>query len=746
MLLDQQIWGNNMKNNLFKLLLIILITCIFTLGLWFVFGNKKEGIKYGLDLQGGFEVLYEVKTINGKPLTKQQLTNTYKTMDRRVNVLGLSEPDISVEGKNRIRIKLAGVKNQDEARRILSKAANLTFRDVNDKLLMNSDVLASPAASVGQDDKGKPAVALKIKNKDQFFKVTTDVSKRKDANMIVIWLDFEEGKDKFQTSAYLCGTEASNCLSAATVSQGFASDVIIQGNFTSEEVNTLVELINSGSLSTKLTEISSKTVDATFGASALSKTLLASLIGIALIVIFMTLYYHLSGFVAGMTLIIYASITFMVFWLVGGVLTLPGIAGAVLGVAMAVDSSIITFERIKDELRSGKNLKLAFSNGTKYSFSAILDGNITALIIALIMFMFGESSIKGFATMLIITTIITMIIMVGITRFLVGQFVKNNYFDHRLNAFIGFNHKRKSAQKDYLIFKKYDLLKPRKLLYMISLIFLATGLSLIFIRGMNLGIDYLGGSSININFKDKISHQELVKDLTFLSIKKPEIENNKNSYFIKTTDTLDKKETYKIADYFKEKYDASTEIGVVSNIVKKDTTINAIKALLLALIAVIIYVSFRFSLNYAIGAIVALAHDIFFMIAIFSIFKLEVSLIFVAALLTIIGYSLNDTIVSFDRIRDNAENKKITSTHQLSEIVNQSIKQIFMRSLFTNLATLIPVICLLLIGADAIFNFNIAIVVGMAVGTYSSIFIANQIWFDLENKKLKKHRKFDQKP
>lgn len=729
-----------MKKNIIKLLFIILITGIFSLGLWFVFGNKKDGIKYGLDLQGGFEVLYQVKTVNGKKLTKQQLTNTYKTMDRRVNVLGLSEPDISVEGKDRIRIKLAGVKNQDEARKILSKAANLSFRDINDKLLMNSDVLASPAASVGQDSQGKPAVALKIKNKDKFFEVTTNISKQKDGNMIVIWLDFEEGKDSFKTSAYACGTEASNCLSAATVSQGFASDVIIQGNFTSEQVTTLVDLINSGSLSTKLTEISSKTVDATFGSNALNKTLLASVIGISLIVLFITLYYHFAGLIAGMTLLIYSSITFMVFWLVGGVLTLPGIAAAVLGVAMAVDSTIITFERIKDELRAGKGLKTAFANGTKYSFSAILDGNVTALIIAVIMFIFGESSIKGFATMLIITTFITMIVMVGITRYLVGLFVKDNYFSDKLNFFIGFNKKSKSAQKDYLIFKKRDFIKPRKLCYAASVLFLVTGLSLVFFRGMNLGIDYLGGSSININAKQNISQKALKSDLKTLGINKVEIENNKTSYYVKTPVTLDKKDTYKVTNYFKDKYNASTEIGVVSNIVKKDTTYNAIKALLLALIAVIVYVSIRFSFNYAIGAIVALSHDIFFMIAVFSIFKLEVSLIFVAALLTIIGYSLNDTIVSFDRIRDNVENKKLTSKEQLVNIVNLSIKQIFMRSLFTNLATLIPVICLLFIGSNVILNFNIAIVVGMAVGTYSSIFIANQIWFDLELKKIKKQK------
>lgn len=728
-----------MKKNIKWFVIILLITSLFAYGLFMLFSDKKNGIKYGLDLQGGFEVLYQVKTVDGKKLTSDQLTTTYKTMDKRTNVLGLSEPDISVEGKDRIRIKLAGVKDQNEAREILSQAANLTFRDINDQLLMNSDVLVSGGASVSTDSQGKPAVALKVKNTTKFFDVTSKVAKYKAGeNMIVIWLDFEEGRDAYKTSGMYCGTNESNCLSAASVTQGFASDVIIQGNFTTEEATSLVELINSGSLSTKLTEISSKTVDATFGADALNKTLIASIVGISLIILFLTLYYHFSGLIAGLILIIYTAITFMLFWLVGAVLTLPGIAGAVLGVAMAVDSTIITLERIKDELRIGRSLKTAFLNGTKFSLSAIIDGNLTTFIIAIIMFSFGESSIKGFATMLIITTIVTMIVMVGINRYLIGIFAKNPYFENKLRFFIGFNKKSKTAKPDYLIFKKLDFIKPRKWYYAASLIILIIGGSLIFYRGMNLGIDYRGGTSINISFKKLITKQALVEDLTKLKIKDYEIETSENSYYLKVPTTFNKQKTYQVNDYFKDKYQANTEIGVVSNVVKKETTFNAIKALLIAIVAVVIYISLRFSTYYAIGAIVALAHDVFFMIAIFSIFGLEVSLIFIAALLTIIGYSLNDTIVSFDRIRDNIKGKKIKDEKTLKDMVNLSIKQIFVRSIFTNMSTLVPVLSLMLLGSKVIWNFNLAILIGMIIGTYSSIFIANQIFFDLEKETIDK--------
>ena len=220
--------------------------------------------------------------------------------------------------------------------------------------------------------------------------------------MIVIWLDFEEGKDSYKQEKDKCGTSGSRCLSAAMVSQGFASDVIIQGNFTLKEVENLVDLINSGSLPTKLEEISSKTVNASFGVDSLNKTVIAGIVGISLIMLFMVSLYKFAGFIASVGLFIYAFLTFLTFWLVGGVLTLPGIAALVIGIGMAVDSTVITFARIKDELKENYPLKDAFVKGNKQSFTSILDSNLTTLLAGIILFIFGESSVKGFATMLIL--------------------------------------------------------------------------------------------------------------------------------------------------------------------------------------------------------------------------------------------------------------------------------------------------------------------------------------------------------
>ena len=263
-------------------------------------------------------------------------------------------------------------------------------------------------------------------------------------NRIVIWLDFDEATDKYANYRTTCGKVDSKdaiasikCLSSATVSEGFADDVIIQGNFEKEEVENLVDLINSGSLTTKLEEISSQVVTASFGEDSLTKTITAGVIGIALIFVLMIAIYRFSGFVASVGMMTYTCVTLFVFWLIGGVLTLPGIAAMIIGIGMAIDANVINFSRIKDELYEGTKLQMAYKNGNQNSFMSIFDSNVTTLLVAIILFIFGESSVKGFATMLIISTLVTMVIMVFLTRWLLGLFVKTGYFDNKLTSFIG---------------------------------------------------------------------------------------------------------------------------------------------------------------------------------------------------------------------------------------------------------------------------------------------------------------------
>lgn len=687
--------------------------------------------KFGLDLQGGFEVLYEVKSIDGGEVTSDMVTNTYKTISKRIDVLGVSEPSIIVEGDNRIRVGLAGITDPTEAREILSKAASLTFRDTSDKLLMTSEVISG--ASLADDQYGKPAVSLSVHDKDKFYEVTKEISEKED-NRIVIWLDYKAGADSFSKTndGAFCGSDASNCLSSATVSQGFADDVIIQGSFTEEEAKKLAELINSGSLPTELEEISSKTVGAEFGEGSLEKTCIAGLVGIGLIMIFMIVIYHFAGLIASIGILIYTFITFLTFWLVGGVLTLPGIAALVIGIGMAIDSCVISFARIKDELSNGSKLNKAYELGNKNAFSSIFDSNITTLIVAVILFILGESSVKGFATMLIISTIVTMLVMVGLTRFLLGLFVKTGKFDNKLNLFIGYKKVKKQ--------KQFNFVKIRKFAYIYLGLLLVVGIVTFATNKLKLGIDFKGGSSITLVSEYDLTEKEIRKDIETLEYNLYEIEVlDDNTVIAKVEETLNKDQVLETEKYFQEKYDAKSEIGVVSNVVKQELVKNAIISLIIAAIGIILYVSLRFKFSYALGGVVALIHDVLLIFVIFSLFKLEVSSIFVAAILSIIGYSINDTIVTFDRIRENIKNKeKLKNKEELEEVINEGLNATLTRSIITTLTTLCPIVCLIIFGSHEIMNFNLALLFGMIAGVLSSIYIACQLFFDLEKKNINK--------
>lgn len=722
------------------------ILLLIVVGIGFLFVPLFKNLKFGLDLQGGFEILYKVKSIDGTKMNKEKLTATYKTLSKRIDSLGVSEPEIILEGDDKIRVKLAGVNNPEEARKQLSTVATLSFRDTNDNLLMTSDVLKAGSAKVSQDSSGNPAVLLSVKDKTKFYEVTNKV-KDYDNNTIVIWLDYNEMTDSYEKEKNACGSSDSNCLSAASVSQGFASDVIIQGNFTEEEVTNLVDLINSGSLPSKLTEVSSKTVGASFGDETLTKTLIAGIIGVVLISAVLIIVYHFAGVISTVSIIIYTFLVFLVFWVIGGVLTLPGIAALVLGIGMAVDANVITFSRIKDELYKGKSLRLAFKSGFKSSFSAIFDSNLTTLIVAIIMFIFGESSIKGFATMLIITVVVTMLTMVLLTRVLLEIFAMSGKFDNKTKFFINVNKEdipnvSMGEEVKKVPFKNVNFLKKKKIFVSISVIIILIGAITIGFCGLNLGIDYRAGSNITISSDKEMVAKELKKDLRTLSLESSEIDIADGEASIRIDKTLDGDKVNTVNDYFEDKYDAKVNIGVVSNIVQRELIKNAIFSVILALIGIIIYVSFRFKFSYAFSGVICLVHDVLVIFALFGIFHIEISSMFIAAILAIIGYSINDTIVLFDRIREEiSKNNKKLDKELLVSICNRSIQETFSRSIYTTVTTMIPVITLIILGSSEILTFNLAMLFGLICGTYSSIFIAASLFILLESKNLGKKAK-----
>ena len=710
-----------------------------------------DNINFGLDLQGGFEVLYEVEPLNSDDkLTQDMLYSTYKAILKRIDVLGVSEPEITIEGDNRIRIKLAGITNANDARNTISSTAVLSFRDYSDNLLMTSDVLGGEA-KVGQDEYGHPAVSLKIKDTDTFYEVTKKV-KNMTNNIMVIWLDFDEDNDSYRNEKTKaengkggCGSSNSHCLSAATVERAFASDVIIQGNFTKEEVTSLVELINSGALPTKLNEISSRTVEAAFGADSLEKTLTAGVIGIILVTILMIAVYRFSGFIASFGLVLYTFITFGVFYLIDGVLTLPGIAAMLLGIGMAVDANVICFERIKENLLIGKSLSESYEIGNKSSFTSIIDANVTTIIAAIIMFILGESSVKGFATMLIISIIVTIVIMVYIVKFILRLFVKTKMFDNKLGLFIGINKDKIVKDKNIRIpFEKVNTVKHKMKFIGLTLCLLVIGGIIFLTTGANYGVDFTGGTSITINNPSSGTLKELKGILNDKEYSIEKTSSNNKEVTVIISEVLDKEGITTLTDTLKNDHNMDSDIYVVSKVVKQELVKNAVKSLIAASIGIIIYVAIRFRFNYAISGIIALIHDVAITFLFFSIFKIQIDSIFVAAILTIIGYSINDTIVTFDIIRETYKSKyknNITNPDELETLVNLSIRRTLTRTILTTITTIIPVIVLLILGSREITNFNIALLVGFIAGTYSSIFISNILWLWLEKKRIAKPKK-----
>ncbi len=707
-----------------------------------------DNIKLGLDLQGGFEVLYEVQPLKKDgEVTKETVANTADALDKRINVLGVSEPNIQIEDGNRIRVQLAGVEDQNQAREILSTQANLTFRDVNDKVRLDGSDLASGSAKQTFDNKNNPIVSLKLKDRSKFYELTKDIYAMAPQNQLVIWLDFEEGKDSYQAEA---GKKDPKFLSDPAVNKPINSDeVIIEGNFTVERAQNLASLLNAGALPVKLEEKYSTSVGAQFGQQALDKTVTAGIIGIAIIFLFMIAYYRFPGLIATITLSAYIYLILMIFDLMNGVLTLPGIAALILGVGMAVDANIITYERIKEEMRVGKPIRSAFQAGNKSSFLTILDANVTTMLAAAVLFYYGTSSVRGFATMLIISILTSFITAVWGSRLLLGLWVNSRIFNKKPGWFGVKQTDIKDLAENYdtldlpTRFDRFDFAAQRKKFFTLSAVLITAGIIILAIFRLNLGIDFVSGSRMEILADKSLKTEEIQDELKEIKLSSEDVVisgDKENIAVVRYTNDLNQDDIAKLKDHFNKLYGAEPSVSTVSPMIGKELAKNAIIAVAIASIGIIIYVTFRFEWRMALGAILALLHDAFFIIAFFSLTRLEVDITFIAAVLTIVGYSINDTIVTFDRLRENLHKKRRLKTDKdIEDVVNQSIRQTMGRSINTVLTVVITVIALMIFGSESIRNFSIALLVGLISGTYSSVFIASQVWLVMKKKELKKN-------
>ncbi|MEW8970168.1 protein translocase subunit SecDF [Mesobacillus jeotgali] len=709
--------------------------------------NILKDIKLGLDLQGGFEVLYEVTPLEkGQEIDRETLTSTAEALERRVNVLGVSEPNIQIEGDNRIRVQLAGVKDQNKAREILSTEANLTFRDVNDRVMMDGGDLEENGAKQSFDQQNKPSISITLKDGDQFGEITKEIRDMAPENQLIIWLDFEEGKDSYKEERmkpdpkFLSNPNVDKILNQKNVE--------ITGNFTIEEAQQLASLLNAGSLPVNLEETYSTSVGAKFGEQALNETIFAGIIGILAVFVFMLALYRIPGIVAVITLSIYVYLILLVFDWMNGVLTLPGIAALILGVGMAVDANIITYERIKEELKVGRNIKAAFDAGSKGSLSTIFDANITTLLAAIVLFAYGTSSVKGFATMLIISILASFITAVFGARLFLGLLVNSGLFKNKPSLF-GVKPSEVHDISEGLDsldlktrFDRFDFIKTRNKFFTASAVLIGLGLIAVLAFRLNLGIDFASGTRVEVLSDNKLTAEQLKDKLAEVDLETDDIvisgENNEIGV-ARFKGVLSKDEISELKSHFKEEFGAEPNVGTVSPTIGKELAKNAMIAIAIASVGIIIYVTVRFEIYMALAAIIALLHDAFFIIVLFSLTRLEVDITFIAAVLTIVGYSINDTIVTFDRMRENMEKKKRLKTPQdIADVVNTALRQTLGRSVNTILTVVITVVALLIFGSASIWNFSFALLVGLIAGTYSSIFIAAQLWYVWKNKELKK--------
>ncbi|MBS3679473.1 protein translocase subunit SecDF [Ornithinibacillus massiliensis] len=709
--------------------------------------SVTKSINLGLDLQGGFEVLYTVEPIDEtQEVDRSLLEATVQLLNDRVNKLGISEAVIDIEGEDRIRVQLAGVENQTQAREMLATSARLTFRDVHDTVLLDgSDVKEGSAKQDFHPDTNQPIVTLQVKDASKFAQVTRELSQESPGeNLLVIWMDYEEG-DSFEDEAL---KEEPKFVSAPSVNEPIpGGNVMITGNFTVEEAQYLASIINSGSLPVNLVEIFSTSVGAQFGQQALDQTILAAIVGISIIFVFMIAVYRFPGFISVISLSAYIFLVLAIFESLRGVLTLPGIAALILGVGMAVDANVITFERIKEELREGKSLQAAFKKGTSNSLRAILDANITTLLAAAVLFIFGTSSVKGFATMLIISIVVSFLTAVYGTKLLLQLWIKVKFFKNNPGWF----GVKKSDIKDIrdnsevpatFLGKEWNVVDNRKKFFVITIILTVIGVIAFGIFRLTPGIDFTSGSRVQIMADEPLSETEIESDLEALGLEARSIilsgENNEIAV-IRYQDVIPEDKIGELTTYFHDKYNVEPGVSVVSPIVGQELVKNAIYALAIAAVGMIIYVAFRFEFYFAVMAILTLLHDVFIMLMVFSIFKIEFDVTIVAAILTIVGYAINSTIVTFDRIRENAaqSNRVIKSFKELSSIVNRSIVQTMTRTINTNITTLIAIVAFLILGAEPIRGFGIALLIGIIAGTYSSLFLATQLWLVWRGKNIK---------
>ena len=785
-----------------------------------------DSMQTGIEFKGGFEITYQVVDAEGAEYgsaeDKQSARDSaLEVVANRLDISGVKSVGITASGDDKIIITVASQNEKEtlELRQLLTSNAEITFRDSSDNLLATADdILKENGARLDYQD-GSPVVGLSISNTERWYEVTNYVSSSTQDQLMVIWVGFDPEVDSYQNP-----DSQGKIISAATVGQPFYGDVIITGSFDAASAQQMANLIKAGSIDFQLIELSVSSIGASYGENAFQSSLFAGAIAIIAITILMTVLYGLGGFTSAVSLFIYVIASLLVFNMMNGEYGPDTIAANVISIGMGVDSVIISFERMKDEMKKGKSLSKSFAEGNTKSLSSILDANITTLIAAFALYIFGTRTVKGFAIMLIISIFLTMVIMVGFNKFLVGLLCNSSRFQDKKHWF-GIRKKDipevnlKETPKVVDFWDKYNFTKIFKPYNKGFGIFCGVGLlfalvwQLVFGAGfqsfeaVNLGINFSEGTktyfkTIDQNFSteegvyvffSETVAKEFEKDVDIV-VEMPDkvivgedtavkLTNSDQTYY---KDILEKYnadysngylKVYTVSITFKTEIDDAVKeyldeyfttmmndlwdydeeeglidieyngINFVSPIVGRETVKNAFAACGVAILLIILYVALRFKLSYSISAIAALGHDALVVILFFVIFRIEIDIEFISAILSIIGYSVNDTIVTFDRIRElqNEDTDKYVDYNKRLNYTNRALQNTMTRTILTTVSTVLAVIALLIFGSDASINFNIAMTVGLIAGVASSIFMAPGLFVTLDTKFSAIKEKWDRK-
>ena len=673
--------------------------------------GEDMSIPLGLDLSGGVSITYQV--VDENPSAEDMSDTIYK-LQKRVDSYS-TEASVYQVGDDRITVEIPGVQDANEILEDLGNPGSLEFQMPDGTVFMTGDMVADAQAATQTDTYGNKEYVVALKLTDEGAKIFGEVTSENIGKNLPIVYDGETiSYPRVQTA--ITGGEAQ-----------------ITGMADFEEAETLATQIRIGSLSLQLSELESSVVGAQLGSQAIASSLKAGAIGLAIVMVFMIVMYAVPGIAASLALAIYTTLVIATLYLFDITLTLPGIAGIILGIGMAVDANVIVFARIREEIATGKSVQTSMKIGFQKAMSAILDGNITTLIASVVLMALGSGTVKGFAYTLMIGIILSLFTAMVVTRYILYSLYALGLKSEKL---YGRAKERKSI----------DFIGKKAVFFTISGIIIAAGLISMGVhsategKALNYGLDFMGGTSTTADFGKDMTIEDIENDIIPYvekvtgdsDVQATKVEGT-TQVTIKTR-TLSLDERQELEDTLAENcdVDASTITSQsISSTISGEMRSDALKAVIVSCIFMLLYIWFRFKdIRFAASAILALVHDVLVVITVYALVRISVGSTFIACVLTIVGYSINDTIVIFDRIRENLALKTGKQTaEELREVANKSLTQTLSRSINTSITTFIMVVMLYILGVASIRDFSLPLMAGLVCGAYSSICIATELWY-----------------